>query len=78
MSYGRTELKVGDLTLLVEGTFEDKRAWVDVVYLIHRDQRIELTDLLEAIQKDCRSWYWADWAAERLAESSRQNGRDAA
>ena len=81
MSYGPYQLKVGDLTLEIEGTFEadrwHPRMWVDSVRLVHGEERIDLSDLLEAIQRRHLGWYWADWAEERVVEDIKRS-REAA
>jgi hypothetical protein len=72
MSCGPYQLKVGDLTLEVEGTFEADRwcpkFWVDSAHLLHGDERIDLDDLLEAVQRSHRGWYWRDWLEERVVD----------
>jgi hypothetical protein len=81
MSYGPYQLKVGNLTLEVVGTYErdgrSERMWVDEVRLQVGDKMVDLGDLLEAVQKDRPSWYWADWAGEQVIADIRRS-REAA
>ena len=84
MSYGSYELKVGDLTLEVVGTYErseggdQDQMWVDEVRLMVGDRMVDLSDLLEAIQKDRPHWYWADWAGKVVVEDVRRSRQEAA
>ena len=84
MSYGPYELKVGDLTLEVVGTYErseggyQDQMLVDEVRLMVGDRMVDLSDLLEAIQKDRPHWYWAGWAGKMVVEDVRRSRQEAA
>jgi hypothetical protein len=72
MSYGPCQLRIGDLLLEVEGTVEhdrwQPRVWVDTVHLIHGSERIDISDLLEGVERNRPGWHWRDWLEERVVD----------